>query len=222
MSNNNLNKSVNDTASSSHLDDNTDADKDREQIEFQSYGNIAVDSNAHLLFIHNTDHPGLFLLAKKLVGPGNYAPWSRSMQITLNARNKYVLVNGSYPKPGINSPLCAQWEIVNDLVITWILNFVPNDISEGLNYVTTAPEVWNELREHFSGVSGHRVFQLLKDIHSGEQGNKYVEIYFHKLKGLWDEYDVLQPTVACVCGAHKVQIERDQKRKLLQFLMGLH
>lgn len=62
----------------------------------------------------------------------------------------------------------------------------------------------------------------MKDIHSLEQGNKSVEVYFHKLKGLWDEYTVLEPAVNCVCGAHKVQVERDQKRKLLQFLMGLH
>lgn len=47
-------------------------------------------------------------------------------------------------------------------------------------------------------------------------------MYFHKLKGLWDEYDVLEPAVSCVCGAHKLQVENDQKRKLLQFLMGLH
>lgn len=42
------------------------------------------------------------------------------------------------------------------------------------------------------------------------------------MKGLRDEYSVLEPCVNCVCGANKVQIERDQKRKLLQFLMGLH
>ncbi|XP_074324283.1 uncharacterized protein LOC141661198 [Apium graveolens] len=144
------------------------------------------------------------------------------MQITLNARNKFVLVNGTYPKPAKSSPLFAQWERVNDLVITWILNLVADDISDGLNYVITARKVWSELRERFSGLSGHSVFQVLKDIHSLEQGNRSVEVYFHKFKGLWDEYYVLEPKVDCVCGAHKVQIEPDQKRKLLQFLMGLH
>lgn len=186
------------------------------------YNCMAIDSNLHPLYLHNNDHPGLILIAKKLIGPDNYAPWSRSMRIALNARNKFVLVNGTYAKPDISSPLFAQWERVNDLVITWILNSVAEDISDGLNYVTTASEVWIELRERFSGVNGHRVYQVLKDIHSLEQGNRSVEVYFHKLKALWDEYLVLEPTITCVCGSHKKQVEREQKRKLLQFLMGLH
>lgn len=170
-----------------------------------------VDNNTHPLYLHNNDHPGLILIAKKLTGPDNFSPWSRSMQIALNARNKFVLVNGCFPKPETNSLLFAQWERVNDLVITWILNSVADDVSDDLNYVTTAAEVWRELHERFSGTNGHRVYQIMKEMHSLEQTNKSVEVYFHKLKGLWDEYMVLEPVVNCVCGAHKVQTDRDQK-----------
>lgn len=56
------------------------------------YNTAVVDNNSHPLFIHNNDHPGLVLIAKKLVGPDNYAPWSRLMQIALNAKNKFVIV----------------------------------------------------------------------------------------------------------------------------------
>lgn len=79
-----------------------------------------------------------------------------------------MIVNGSYEKPDEKSSLRSQWERVNDLVITWILNSVADEISDGLNYVTTAREVWTELHERFSGVNGHRIFQVLKDIHSLE------------------------------------------------------
>lgn len=79
-----------------------------------------------------------------------------------------MIVNGTYAKLAATSPLCAQWERVNDLVITWILNSVTEEISDGLNYVTTASEVWNELHERFSGVNRHRVFQVMRDIHSLE------------------------------------------------------
>ncbi|XP_074373485.1 uncharacterized protein LOC141713812 [Apium graveolens] len=168
------------------------------------------------------DHPGLVLIAKKLVGQENYAPRSRSMQIALSARNKFVVVNGVYVKPANDSALYAQWERVNDMIITWILNSVADDISDSLNFVTSAKEVWDELHERFSGVNGHMIYQVMRNIHSLEQGNKSVEVYFHKLKGLWDEFVVLEPSVNCSCGAHKVQSERDQNRKLLQFFMGLH
>lgn len=125
------------------------------------------------------------------------------MQIDLSARNKFVLVNGCFPKPEVNSPLFAQWERVNDLVITWILNYVADDISDGLNYITTAAEVWHKLNECFSGTNGHKIYQM-KEMHTLEQGNKSVEIYFHKLKGFGDEYMILEPVVNCVCGAHKI------------------
>lgn len=181
-----------------------------------------VLDNTHPLYLHNNENPCLILIAKKLTGPDNYAPWSRSMRIALNARNKFCLVNGTYEKPDDDSTLCVQWERANDMVITWILNSVTDEISDGLSYVTTAQEIWNELFERFSSVNGHHIFQILKDTHSLDQGTKSVESYFHKLKSLWDEYVALEPTVTCVCGAHKILVERDQKRKLLQFLMGLH
>lgn len=78
-----------------------------------------IENNSHPLFLHNNDHPGLVLIAKKLIGPDNYAPWSRSMQIALNARNKFGIVNGSFEKPASNSPLYSQWERVNDLYSQW-------------------------------------------------------------------------------------------------------
>ena len=54
------------------------------------------------------------------------------------------------------------------MIITWILNTVTDDISDGLSYVTTAQEIWNELLERFFGTNGHRVYQVLKDIHGLE------------------------------------------------------
>lgn len=71
------------------------------------------------------------------------------MQIALNCRNKFILFKGSYTKLEAKSPLLAQWERVNDLIITWIFNTVAEDISDGLNYVTTSSEIWNELHERF-------------------------------------------------------------------------
>lgn len=162
------------------------------------------ENNSHPLFLHNNDHPGLMLIAKKLIGPENYGPWSRSMRIALNARNKFAIVTGVFPQPEADSPSFAQWERVNDMVISWIMNSVADDISDGLNFVTSAKEVWNELHERFSSINGHRVYQVLRNIHCLEQGNTSVEVYFHKLKGYWDEYAVLEPSIPCVCGSHRL------------------
>lgn len=57
-----------------------------------------------------------------------------------------------------------------------------------MNFINSAAEVWTKLHDRFSGVNGHRVYQILRD---------------------------MEPSVNCVCGAHKVQEEREQRRKLI-------
>lgn len=75
-------------------------------------------------------------------------------------------------------------------------------------------------------MNGHRVYQVLKEIHALEQGDKAVEIYFHKLKNLWDEYVSLESITACKCGCtcgfFKLHEEREQRKRLSQFLMELN
>ncbi|GJW47947.1 ribonuclease H-like domain-containing protein [Tanacetum coccineum] len=52
-----------------------------------------------------------------------------------------------------------------------------------------------------------------------------IEVYYHKLKGLWDELDALEApyncTCKCVCENGKTNGEREQRKRLIQFLMGL-
>ncbi|XP_074346437.1 uncharacterized protein LOC141685223 [Apium graveolens] len=79
------------------------------------------------------------------------------------------------------------------MVITWILNTVSDDISNSMNYMDSALDVWTELNDRFS-----------------------------VLKGLWDELRALKPVVKCTCGSTKDWEDQLQKKRLIQFLMGLH
>ncbi|GJZ62667.1 cysteine-rich receptor-like protein kinase 8 [Tanacetum coccineum] len=88
-----------------------------------SNDNDEISSN-HPLYLHQTDHPGLLLISKKLTGSDNYSSWKRSIMIALNAKNKMKLVNGEFPEPSIESNLRAIWESNNDMLISWILNIM--------------------------------------------------------------------------------------------------
>ncbi|GJZ75381.1 cysteine-rich receptor-like protein kinase 8 [Tanacetum coccineum] len=50
-------------------------------------------------------------------------------------------------------------------------------------------------------------------------------VYYQKLKGFWDEFDALEAPYVCVCVCNcengRVNGERDQRKRLIQFLMGL-
>ncbi|XP_074361251.1 uncharacterized protein LOC141701514 [Apium graveolens] len=161
---------------------------------------------------HN-DHPGLVLISKKLTATDNFGPWKRSITISLSVKNKIGIVNGTYVRPEETSVLRAQWDRVNDMVISWIMNTVSNEISNGMDFVTSAHQMWEELHDQFSSVNGHRVYQVLKELHALEHSDKSVEIYYHKLKNLWDEYAALESVIAykcgCQCGFYKLHEERE-------------
>ncbi|XP_071705346.1 uncharacterized protein [Rutidosis leptorrhynchoides] len=118
----------------------------------------------HPLFLHQNDHPGLLLISKKLTGSDNYSSWKRSMMIALNAKNKLQIVIGEFTEPAINSNNRALWERTNDMIISWILNTITDQISNSLNFVNTARELWKELLEQYSQLDGHRIYQLTNDI----------------------------------------------------------
>ncbi|GJV29662.1 cysteine-rich receptor-like protein kinase 8 [Tanacetum coccineum] len=129
--------------------------------------NDEINSN-HPLYLHQTNHPGLILISKKLIGSDNYSSWKRSHMIALNAKNKMKMITREFIEPRMDSKLRALWETNNHMLISWILN---------------------------------------------------------TLKGLWDEFDALEAPYLCLCTCscanRRINGEKDQKERLIQFLMGL-
>nr|XP_043633278.1 uncharacterized protein LOC122604451 [Erigeron canadensis] len=158
-----------------------------------------LDSVNHPFFLHQNDHPDLLRIAKKLTGSDNYNSWKRSMTIALNAKNKLKIVTGEYPEPSPTSDLRPLWERTNDMVISWVLNDVSDEISNNLNFVSSAFALWKELSEHYSQLDGHRIFQ--------------------------DELEALEAlytcNYTCTCENGKNHGAMEQRKKLVQFLMGL-
>ncbi|GJU43194.1 cysteine-rich receptor-like protein kinase 8 [Tanacetum coccineum] len=143
-----------------------------------------VNSVHHPLYFHPHDHPGMILISKKLSGSENYSTWKRSMMIALSARNKIKLVTGEFEEPEIDSPLRSFWERANDMVISWMLNTVTDQISNNLNFVNTTHSLWHQLHDHYSQLDGHRIYQLSNEIVHLKQLNCSMEVYYHNLKGL--------------------------------------
>ncbi|XP_071714667.1 uncharacterized protein [Rutidosis leptorrhynchoides] len=184
-----------------------------------------TNSPNHPLFLHQNDRPGLILISKKLTGSENYSSWRRSMTIALNAKNKLKFVTGGLAEPELTSSDRALCDRNNDMIISWILNTISDQISNSLSFANTVAALWKELQEHYSQLDGHRIYQLTNDIAHLKQIDCVVEIYYQKLKGFWDELDALESpytcTCSCTCENGKTNGERDQRKRLMQFLMGL-
>lgn len=88
-----------------------------EESESENVSSIPITST-HPLYLQNIDHLCLISISKKLTGTENYGPWKRSLTIALSAKNKLGIVNDTFSVPDATSPLKAQWDIVNDMIIS--------------------------------------------------------------------------------------------------------
>ncbi|GJY74958.1 ribonuclease H-like domain-containing protein, partial [Tanacetum coccineum] len=149
----------------------------------------------------------------------------RSMMIALNARNKLKLINGEFEEPALKSEIRSMWEIANDMVISWILNTISEQIGNNMSFINSASTLWNELSKHYSQLDGHMIYQVTNNIINHKQSNTTIMWYYHKLKGLWDELDALKAPYACMCRCDsdngRTNGEREQRKRLIKFLMGL-
>ncbi|GKA96318.1 cysteine-rich receptor-like protein kinase 8 [Tanacetum coccineum] len=142
-----------------------------------------------------------------------------SLMIALNAMNKMKIITEEFAEPRMDSELRALWERNNDMLISWILNTISDQIENNLNFINSVSKLWLELQEHYAQIDGHRIYQLSDDIVQLKQENSSVEMYYLKLKGLGDEFDALEAPYLCLCACScvngKINGERDQRKRLI-------
>ncbi|KAL3326374.1 hypothetical protein AABB24_037184 [Solanum stoloniferum] len=194
---------------------------DRGNTTLMMAANQVLDYN-HPLYLSPADVSGVNLISFQFLGIENYAVWSRSIRLALLGRNKIGLVDGTCRKNDVSTELGGQWERVNAIVLSWLLNSVSKNLLAGVAFATSAQGVWSDLKERFDRLDGSRTFSLHKEIATLQQGTNSVSVYFTKLKGLWDEYETLMPSPGCDCEKSRGFIEHLNRQKLYQFLMGLN
>ncbi|KAB2626912.1 hypothetical protein D8674_020530 [Pyrus ussuriensis x Pyrus communis] len=171
--------------------------------------------------IHHSDHTGLVLVSKTLDG-NNYGQWSRAMRMGLSAKNKIGFIDGTIKAPSSLDANYAAWKRCNDMVTLWIVNSVHSDIAGSIMYTETAAAVWSDLRDRFSQSSDSRIYQIRQEIVENHQGQLSVSAYYTKMKALWDELASYHDPLDCTCTGLRGLAEREEKERVMQFLMGLN
>ncbi|KAB5534429.1 hypothetical protein DKX38_017515 [Salix brachista] len=108
------------------------------------------------------------------------------------------------------------------MVLSWILHLIHPDIASSVLYSDTATAVWSDLKDRFSQNNDSRIYQIRQEIVECRQGQQPISIYYTKLKALWDELSVYHDPVVCNCEGMKTLADREEKEKVMQFLMGLN
>ncbi|XP_019231005.1 PREDICTED: uncharacterized protein LOC109211871 [Nicotiana attenuata] len=168
----------------------------------------SIDSS-HPFFLHASDAPGMILVNTPFDGHG-YAGWSRSILISLSAKNKLGFID--------DHALCH---------LSQILITQPGvDATTCVLYSKTAKDLWLDLEHRFGQPNGAKLYHLQKELADLVQGTADIATYFTRMKRLWDELDTLnfdmQCSCNCECGGKKKMQQFKEDERLIQFLMGLN
>ncbi|XP_057962302.1 uncharacterized protein LOC131153870 [Malania oleifera] len=145
--------------------------------------NLSDDSSS-VYYLHSSDNLRALLVSEILNGE-NYIARSRSISIALTVKNKIAFIDDTVPQSNLgDSRIRIAWLRANNLVLSWLMNFIAKEIHGSLLYFTAACDVWEELETRYLRSDGPRVFTLEKSLSSISQGSRSVTKYFNEFKTL--------------------------------------
>ncbi|KAI3758794.1 hypothetical protein L6452_06366 [Arctium lappa] len=183
--------------------------------------NLNASAYSNPLFLSHNDNPGVVIVSQKFDGK-RFGAWKRAMILALSVKNKLGFVTGRTKEPAENDPTYEDWERCNSIVITWILNAVTTEISEGLIYYTSAKAIWKQLHLMYEQSNLVVIFQLQKELNQMSQGSDSITSYYSKFKRAWDEFASMDDMPDCSCTAAELWMKRLDRQQLMQFLFGLN
>ncbi|KAL5704940.1 hypothetical protein ACHQM5_023296 [Ranunculus cassubicifolius] len=195
----------------------TNSDLTQKSIDSSSNSQVSSDDP---FFVHHSDSPTAILVSPPLSGD-NYGTWLRSISRALRAKSKLGFADGTIKVP-TDANEKSKWSKCDDLVASWILNSVIQEIRVSLLYADTAFEIWKDLADRFSQTNKPKIYQLKQSIASLKQENTTVSVYYTSLKSLWDELHSLSVVPICTCGHGSAISTQIQEDRAMEFLQGLH
>ncbi|XP_060195376.1 uncharacterized protein LOC132624649 [Lycium barbarum] len=99
--------------------------------------NQTID-HSHPLYLNKTEVSGISLISFQLTGAENYFVWYGSMRLALLGRNKLGLVNGRWKKENFGEEIWEQWERVNAIVLSWLVNTISSNLLSDVVYAINA------------------------------------------------------------------------------------
>jgi hypothetical protein len=80
-------------------------------------------------------------LSSVLLNEFNYLPWSKVVTITLCGRSKLEFINNSISSPDVDPPEYEMWLSKDQLVMSWILNSMEQNLAEIFSYSESAHDL---------------------------------------------------------------------------------
>ncbi|XP_070050328.1 uncharacterized protein [Nicotiana tomentosiformis] len=153
--------------------------------EISTIDKTTLDSTSPL-YMHPSESDRSMLVPVAFDGTC-YRFWRRGVLGALSLKNKVGFIIGKCKKSDPNYATLDQWERCDDMVTSWILNSLSNDLAGNLQYVNDARELWQELEDRFDQTNGAKLYQLQKEINDMSQGNLDITGYYTKWRSFGRE-----------------------------------
>ncbi|EXB76298.1 MLO-like protein 11 [Morus notabilis] len=118
------------------------------------------------------------IIGHKLNGQ-NYLYWSQSVMMFVCGKGKEDYLSGADPKYKLR-------KAENNMVMSWLINSMTNEIRENFLLYGTAKEIWDAAKETYSNFdNSSELFSVESILHDRRQGDLSVTQYFNTLTRNW-------------------------------------
>lgn len=123
----------------------------------------------------------------------NYLQWSHSVMMFICRKGKDDYLNGVAAKPNKTDEKFKVWNAENNMVMSWLINSMTNDIGENFLLYGTTKEIWDAAKETYSNNENTlELFEVESVLHDFRQGELTVTQYFNTLNRYWQQLDLFE------------------------------
>lgn len=125
------------------------------------------------------------ITGQKLNGQ-NYLHWSQSVMMFVSGKGKEDYLFGAATPPEEKDPKYKLWKAESNMVMSWLINSMTNEIGENFLLYGTAKEIWDAAKEtYFNFDNSSELFAVESILHDLRQGDLSVTQYFKTLIRNW-------------------------------------
>ncbi|RVW94063.1 Retrovirus-related Pol polyprotein from transposon TNT 1-94 [Vitis vinifera] len=143
--------------------------------------------------------------------------------IILPITGKEEYLTEAIVQPKEDDPGYRTWKLENSMVMSWLINFMTNDIGENFMYYGTTKEIWDAARETYSNIDNtSAIFEIMSILQDLRQGDSTVTEYFNILTRYWQQLDIYEELVWKCPEDGLLYKKVIEKEHIYKFLLGLN
>ena len=129
----------------------------------------------------------------------NYLQWFHSVMMFICGKGKDDYLNGVAAKPNKTDEKFKVWNAENNMVMSWLINSMANDIGENFLLYGTTKEIWDAAKETYSNNENtSELFEVESVLHDFRQGELTVTQYFNTLNRSGSSWTCSRSTIGAV------------------------